>query len=118
MPTGWRHPTTSNLGDPAACDRAASDCDRAARQLDEPIRQLTSLRGVANGSWRGTAGDSLVRALDTRKQGLVQAQEELRGAASSLRQAAGRIRDAMRAEQDRMRRQQVVRPAAPSDLAV
>ena len=104
----------TTLGDPAACDRAASDGDRAAGQLEDSIRQLTSLRGVASGSWQGTAGDSLVGAIDTRRESLVQAQEELRFAASSLRQAASRIREAIRVEEERRRRRtQIVHAVTP-----
>jgi hypothetical protein len=94
---------TFGLGDPAACDRAAADCERAARQLDGPIRRLTSLRGTATDAWRGTAGTSLVGAVDARCQGLVRAQTDLHAAALRLRAAAHDIREAIRAAERRER---------------
>jgi len=87
---------SSGLGDPNACDRAASDCERAARQLDGPIRRLSTLRGTAADAWLGIAGASLVGTVDTRRQGLVQAQTELHTAAARLRTAASAIRDSIR----------------------
>jgi uncharacterized protein YukE len=91
----------TDFGNPEACERAASDCDRAASQLNEPIQRLTTLRSTASGAWRGTAGDSLVRSIDTRRQSLVQAQNDLRDAATRLRSAAAQIREAIRKERER-----------------
>jgi uncharacterized protein YukE len=91
------------LGDPNACERAAGDCERAARQLDGPIQRLTTLRGSAADAWRGTAGTSLVGTVDTRRQGLVQAQTELHGAAARLRAVASEIREAIRQAERRER---------------
>jgi uncharacterized protein YukE len=103
-------------GNPDACERAANDCDRAAHQLNDPIQRLTTLRGSANGAWRGDAGDSLVRTLETRRQGLVQAQSDLRNAAGRLRSAAAQIREAIRRERER---QAVARRAPmPTDKVV
>ena len=62
------------MGDPEACEHAAAECDLAARQLDAPINRLLTLRGNAVNGWTGCAGDSLVCAVDTRRQSLVQAQ--------------------------------------------
>jgi uncharacterized protein YukE len=111
------------FGDPHACERAAAECERAARQLDGPISRLTSLRGTAVDAWRGSAGDSLVAAVDTRRQALVSAQGQLRAAASRLRTAAAQIRAAIRsAERARQNRSQpgtpLPQPSSPLDLAV
>jgi hypothetical protein len=81
------------MGDPEACERAATECDHAARQLDAPINRLLNLRGSAATGW---VGDSLVTAVDTRRQSLVQAQGQLHDAASQLRSAATRLREVQR----------------------
>jgi uncharacterized protein YukE len=103
------------LGDANACEQAANDCERAARQLDSPISRLTSVRGVSSDAWQGSAGESLVGAIDTRRQDLVQAQRELQNAAARLRSAAAEIRDAIRrAEAERARRERDQRRAQPA----
>jgi len=84
------------MGDPEACDHAAAECDLAARSLDAPINRLLTLRGSAVNGWSGCAGDSIVCAVDTRRQSLVQAQSQLQDAAGRLRSAAARLREAQR----------------------
>jgi hypothetical protein len=84
------------LGDPEACEHAAADCEHAAHRLYAPINRLLTLRGGAVNGWTGRAGDSLVCAVDTRRQSLVQAQSQLHDAASQLRSAATRLREAQR----------------------
>jgi len=84
------------VGDPEACEHAAAECEHAARQLDAPINRLLTLKGSAASNWTGSAGDSLVGAVDTRRQSLVQAQSQLHDAASRLRRAATKLREAQR----------------------
>jgi uncharacterized protein YukE len=109
----------ADFGDPNACEQAAADCDRAARQLDDSIGRLMALRGSARDAWRGIAGDSLVSALDTRRQSLIQAQGQLHDAAGRLRTAASEIRAAMRrAERARQQRTTTARPPISLDPAV
>jgi len=64
--------------------------------FDAPINRLLTLKGSAVNGWTGFAGDTLVCAVDTRRQSLVQAQGQLHDAATRLRSAAARLREPRR----------------------
>jgi hypothetical protein len=77
---------------------------------------LNSLRGTANSSWRGTAGDSLVQAIDARRRGLTSARSDLQTAATQLRTAASQIRAEIRRREEADRRNRSKQVTSPIDL--